>query len=200
MNNFKYISSIIILLFVLSCSKIPFFSSENKDGKEESLQQKEEELKQKEESLKQKELEQIEKDKQELKEEELNKKSKIKADSPPAEPIEKLILYIDRYAKSGDEASLRKAYNLWYDPLSSIGTYDKFKKGFSNTLNDEVISSDIISNDGYNAEVIVIHAANEIDNGKRQKTTYDAKYKLVNIDGVWKIRSGSADILSRESY
>lgn len=211
MNLLKFTISIIILILVLSCSKLPFSSNDQKT-KEQELMKKEDELKRKEDSLKAEEIKRIEEEKTDLKkkEEELKAKEKnlnrIKATSSPEIIPKQLIHYINEYVTKNDRGFLRRAYNLWHNPLNSIGTFEKFQKGFSNTIDDNVLTTEIISNDGYDAEVLITHTASEINTNftnnynKYQKTKYEARYKLVSINGEWKIISGKASVISRDYY
>jgi len=192
----------LLLLFFISCGK-------------EDLKKKEEELAKKEQELKEKEQKQIEEKKEELKkkEEELNQKElsikqdqKIKANSIPDDIPSKLIEYIDNYTTSGDSRVLKRAYNLWNEPESKIGSFDKFLSGFSNTIDDKITSTETLSNDGYNAEVLVIHVAQEYNNSstyynkRYQVSKYESRYKLVNVNGQWKINFGKATLINREYY
>lgn len=148
---------VLSLLFFVSCGR-------------EDLKKKEEELSKKEQELKEKEQKQIDEKKVELakKEEELNLKEiqlteekRIKSSTPADEVPTKLIEYIDKYTTTGDSRILKRAYNLWNNPLDKVGSFDKFMSGFSNTIDDKITSCETINNDGYNAEVVVIHVARE---------------------------------------
>lgn len=215
METFKFILSITVLITVLSCSKLPFFNKENEKSKqkEEELKKREDDLKQKEDALKDEKIKQLEEDKAEFKKrgEELEQKikdteveSKFKASGSPADITLALIQNIDAFCVTGNESSLMSAYDLWYRPLSSIGSYEKFRNGFTNTLSDKVLDNTVISNDGFNAEVLITHSAYEVNLKSSgvydayQKTKYEAKYKLISDNGSWKILSGKVTILSRE--
>ncbi len=219
MNYLKFLLSIVTILAILSCSKFPFGNKDgekdsNKDKvKEEELKKREEDVEAKEDAIKNQQMEQLQQDKENLRkrEEELDQRireltveSRIKAKGSPNDVTLALIQNIDNYVMKGNDAALMRAYNLWYNPLKSIGSYDKFKIGFSNTLNDKVLNNETISNDGFNAEVIITHFAMELNPKSTgpydvyQKTKYEAKYKLVSDDGDWKIRSGKVTILSRD--
>lgn len=192
----------LLLLVFVSCNR-------------EDLKKKEEELAKREQELKDKELKQIDEKKEELKkkEEELNLKEqsisyeqKYKANSPPDDVPSKLIEYIDKYTTNGDPRVLKRAYNLWNDPINKIGSFEKFMSGFSSTLDDKITSTETVSNDGYNADVIVVHVAREINNNssnyynRYQVSKYESRYKLISINGQWKINSGKATLLNREYY
>ncbi len=214
MNKIKILLSFTVILAVLSCSKLPFGKKEEDKSidKELELKKREDDIKAKEDALRDMKNKQLEQDKEDLKkkEEELDKKinelkveSKIKAIGDPSQITLALIQNIDNYVTHNNEASLRRSYNFWYNPLSSIGTFDKFKNGFSNTLSNKVLDNTVLSNDGYNAEVLITHFAYEINPKSTgaydtyQKTKYEAKYKMVSDNGSWKIRSGKVTILSR---
>lgn len=214
MNYTKYLLTIFIILAVLSCSKLPFSNNDSK-VKEEEMKKKEQELKDKEQSLKDKEQKQFDEDKEDLakKEEELKKlekelseKTQIRATSSPDEIPTTMIENINKYATTYDQRYLKRAYNLWYNPSATIGSYDKFLIGFSNTLDDKITSIETASNDGLNATVLVVHVARELNKNsvssydKYQTSKYEARYRLVSVNGQWKILSGKVTILSRDNY
>jgi hypothetical protein len=209
----KYTISLCILLALLSCSKIPFFKNDQTSNKEVELQKKEQELKEKEQSLKDKEQRQIEEDKEKLeqkeeelkqKEREISEKNNVRATYPPSDIPTKFIEYINNYVTSNDERYLKRAYNLWNDPMNTIGSYDKFSGGFLNTLDDKIISVETLNNDGFISEVSVIHIAREYNKNwtneynKYQKSTYKSKYTLASLNGQWKIIHAKANMTNRE--
>jgi len=215
MEKIKFIVSLLILVSFLACSKLPFSNKEDDKSKqrEEELKKREDDVKAKEDALRDQQTQQLENDKQELKkrEEELEQKlkdikveTKVKATGNPADITLALIQNIDSYLSSGNESALKRAYNFWYSPVNSVGTYEKFRNGFSGTLSDKVIDNSVTFNDGFNAEIVIVHSAYEVNPKSSstydayQKSKYEAKYKLISDNGTWKIRSGKVTILSRE--
>ncbi|MDP4091810.1 MAG: trypsin-like peptidase domain-containing protein [Bacillota bacterium] len=85
------------------------------------------------------------------------------------------------------------AYLLWGYESRSVTDYDRFKTGYLNTTNVQVLSSTAsLNKDGTIKVDITISAEESTDQGTSSKTGYKVSYTVGYENGVLKILDGSA--------
>jgi len=108
----------------------------------------------------------------------------------PVEFIDLVLTNITNFASKRDERYLNNVYNSWHIPEKSIGkSFKNFIKDFTRTVSDSLVSSEPSENYTVFAIIKIVHDATDLNDqlNKLITTRYEAEYKLINVNGFWKI-------------
>ena len=109
----------------------------------------------------------------------------------PATPTAEAEQVIQEYYTDVNNRDYRSAYALLAPGFQSyLGSYDRFAQGYSNTKHDDISLGTARQVSPGNVDVVTtVHALEARPQGD-VTTTYHLRYKVVRLNGLWKIQSG----------
>ena len=109
----------------------------------------------------------------------------------PVTPTTQAEQVIQDYYADVNNRDYRAAYNLLTPGFQSyLGSYDRFAQGYSNTKRDDISFGIARQPSVGNVDVVTTIRALEARPQGDVTTTYRLKYRVVRLNGSWKIQSG----------
>ncbi len=113
--------------------------------------------------------------------------------TPPATPTGEAEQVIQQYYTDINNRDYRAAYNLLTPGFQSyLGSYDHFASGYANTKRDDISFGTARQLSAGNVDVVTNIRALETRSQGDVTSSYRFRYRVVRLNGSWKIQSGIA--------